>query len=150
MASYHLAELNVARMKAPLDDPLMQDFVALLESVNAEADRSPGFVWRLQTEAGDATAARIFDDPLILANLSVWESLETFQHFTYRSIHVQPFRERRKWFTPIAGPTLALWWIPAGHIPTLEEAKARLEKLSTHGPTREAFTFKQAFPHDAM
>ncbi len=144
--AYHLAQINIARMLAPLDDPRMAGFVDQLEPLNALADASPGFVWRLQDEAGDATSIRVFDDDRILLNMSVWESLETLQDYVYQSTHLAPLRERKQWFEVPDAPHLALWWIPAGHIPTPQEAKARLEHLRRHGPTPQAFTFKQAFP----
>ena len=146
MASrFHLAQANIARMRAPIDDPSMESFRSQLEGINALADASPGFVWRLQTEYGDATAIRAYDDPLILFNMSVWESRESLQAYTYRSPHVGPLRDRREWFEPLDGPTFVLWWIPAGHVPTIEEAKAKLTLLSELGPTPEAFTFRVHF-----
>ncbi len=144
--SYHLAQINIGRMLAPLDDPQMAGFVNQLDPLNALADQSPGFVWRLQDEAGDATSIRVFDDERILVNMSVWESLEALQDYVYRSRHLGPLRDRKQWFEVPRAPHLALWWIPAGHRPTPEEGKARLEHLQRHGPSSEAFTFKQPFP----
>jgi Domain of unknown function (DUF3291) len=141
-----LAQANVAHVHAPLDDPLMEGFRSQLERINALADRSPGFVWRLQSEEGDATAIRAFDDPLILFNMSVWESLETLHAYVYRSDHVRPLRARREWFLPIEGPSLVLWWIPPGHVPDVAEARAKLECLRARGPSLEAFTFRHPFP----
>ena len=143
---FHIAQVNIARMRAPLEDPLMADFVAQLDPVNAVADASPGFVWRFQTEGGNATSARPLPDPLILFNMSVWESFEALQQFVYRSAHIGPLRDRKQWFEPIDGPILALWWIPAGHIPTIEEAQERLKHLGEHGPSPYAFTFRAPFP----
>ena len=145
-SAFHLAQANVARMRAPLADPIMEGFRSQLERINALADRSPGFVWRLQTEEGDATAVRAFDDPIILFNMSVWESLEALHAYVYRSDHVAPLRGRRAWFEPTTGPSLVLWWIPASHTPTVEEARGKLELLRELGPTRAAFTFRQPFP----
>jgi hypothetical protein len=119
---FHLSEFNIARMKASLDDPLMAEFVRLLADVNAAADSSPGFVWRLQTDEGDATGIRAYDDPLML-NLSVWETVESLKEYTYRSLHATPFRKRKEWFEPFDGPSLVLWWIPKGKIPTVEEGR---------------------------
>jgi hypothetical protein len=133
-------------MRAPLHDPIMAGFVAQLAHINAVADASPGFVWRLQTEDGDATAVRAFDDERILVNMSLWESLEALHAYVYRSAHVGPLRERRQWFEPMEGPVLVLWWIEAGHVPTVLEAKQRLAVLAANGPTPEAFTFRQPFP----
>jgi hypothetical protein len=146
MTRFHLAQANIGRIRAPMDDPIMEGFRSQLEPINALADRSEGFVWRLQTEAGDATALRPFpDDDRMLINMSVWESFESLQQFVYRSAHIGPLRDRKEWFEPLAGPILVLWWIPAGHIPTVEEAKNRLAFLAANGPTPQAFTFRQAF-----
>jgi len=147
MTRYHLAQVNIGRLRAPLEDPIMEGFRSQLDPINALADRSPGFVWRLQTEDGNATAIRPFDDDDRMAiNMSVWESLEALQQYVYRSAHVGPLRDRKQWFEPLEGPILALWWIPAGHIPTVAEAKARLELLKERGPSAEAFTFRSPFP----
>ena len=147
MASrYHLAQVNIGRVRAPLDDPIMEGFRTQLDPINALADRTPGFVWRLQTEAGNAMAIRPFDDERMAINMSVWESLDALQQFVYKSAHVGTLRDRQQWFEPIDGPILALWWIPAGHIPTLDEAKERLDHLKAHGPSARAFTFRKAFP----
>jgi hypothetical protein len=141
----HLAQLNVARFRAPLDDPAMAGFVAALEPINALADGWPGFVWRLQTEEGDATAIRAFDDDLMLVNMSVWESVEALAEFVYRSGHLDVMRRRREWATRLAEAHLVLWWVPEGELPTVEEARERLEYLREHGPTPHAFTFKRRF-----
>jgi len=151
IATYHLAQINIARVRAPLDDPLMADFVAQLDAVNAIADESPGFVWRLKAEDGGAsTYVRAFDDDRIIINMSVWESVEALQQYVYRDQHGGVFRDRRKWFEPLADPSLALWWVLAGHIPTIAEGKERLETLARLGPTLEAFTFKSYFPPAEM
>lgn len=142
---YHLAQANIGRILAPLDDSRMKGFVEQLEYINAVADRSDGFNWRLQTEAGDATAVRAFDDDRILFNMSVWDSLEALREYTYRSDHRSPLRDRRKWFGRLERPHLALWWIPAGHIPTIEEAKHRLDLLRDRGPSPDAFTFQRPY-----
>lgn len=142
---YHLAQVNIGRMRAPLDQPIMAGFVARLAEINALADRSPGFVWRLQTEAGDATYLRPYDDDRILFNLSVWESVEQFKDYVYRSAHRELIRQRREWFEQMEEAYMAMWWISAGHIPTIAEAKQRLEHLRQHGETAHAFTFKCIF-----
>ena len=134
-------------MKAPLESPVMAGFVARLDEINALADRSAGFVWRLQTEAGNATYLRPYDDDRILFNLSVWESIEALKAYVYRTAHAEMIRERRSWFEQFDRPFLALWWVPSGHIPSVDEAKQRLEHLEAHGPSQFAFTFKT--PHDA-
>jgi len=143
---FHLAQANIARMRAPLDSPIMEGFRSQLDRINAIADSSPGFVWRLQTGEGNATAIRAYEDDRILFNMSVWESLEALRDYVYRSDHAGPLRSRREWFEPLDGPILVLWWIPADHIPSIEEAKARLAILKSHGPTANAFTFRAAFP----
>jgi heme-degrading monooxygenase HmoA len=143
---YHLAQVNVARMLAPLEDDLMADFVARLDEINAIADGVPGFVWRLQTEAGNATYLRPYDDDRILFNMSVWQSLDALRAYVYSSDHTEVMRQRLRWFERPDQLHLALWWVEAGHIPTIDEAKAKLALLQQHGPTAEAFTFKQPFP----
>ena len=143
---YHIAQVNIARMRGPLDGPVMEGFVARLAEINAAADRSPGFVWRLQTEAGDATYLRPYDDDRILFNLSVWESVEELKDYVYKSAHREVLRQRGDWFEKMEESFLALWWIKAGHIPTIDEAKERLEHLRSCGETAQAFTFKQIFP----
>lgn len=141
----HLAQANIARMRAPIDEPLMEGFVARLEPLNALADSAPGFVWRLQTEEGDATSVRAFDDELVLFNLSVWESIEALEAYVYRSDHVVALRKRAEWFERPRKSPLVLWWIDAGHIPSEEEARQRFELLWDNGPTPEAFTFRNRF-----
>lgn len=144
--AHHIAELNIARMRAPLDDPRMAKFVAWLDPVNGLADESEGFVWRLQTDEGNATAVRAFDDPLILVNLSVWQSLEALKSFVLHPNHSRVMRESRSWFEPLEGPHLVLWWVAAGHRPSPDEARKKLEHLAQHGPTPEAFTFATTYP----
>ena len=145
-SQYHLAQLNIALMRAPLEDPVMDGFSSQLDQINALADRSPGFVWRLQTEEGDATAIQAFDNPLILVNMSVWESLEALHQFVYESDHKSLLRDRREWFHRLEGPGLVLWWVKAGHQPDPEEARRQLELLAKAGPGVDAFTFGKHFP----
>ncbi|MCK6623977.1 MAG: DUF3291 domain-containing protein [Anaerolineae bacterium] len=145
-SKYHLAQVNIGRILAPLDGPLMAGFVARLDEINALADGTPGFVWRLQTEEGNATDLRPYDDDRILVNMSVWESLEDLKAYVYKSAHAEVMRQRRQWFEKFEGMYMTLWWVKAGHIPTVAEAKRRLEYLSEHGPSAHAFTFKQPFP----
>jgi len=147
MRRCHLAQANIGRIRAPLDAPIMEGFRSQLDPINALADRTPGFVWRLKTEDGNAMAIRPdpTDDRMAI-NMSVWESLASLQQFVYQSAHVMTMRDRRQWFEPIEGPILVLWWIPAGHIPTLAEALERLGYLKQHGPSPEAFTFRAPFP----
>lgn len=144
--AWHLAQVNVAVLLAPIDSEQLRGFVEMLEPVNAVADGAPGFVWRLQTEDGDATAIRAFDDDRIIVNLSVWESPEALGDFVFASPHLDVLRRRREWFEKMAAAYVAMWWIPAGAIPTVEEAKARLELLDARGPSPEAFTLREPFP----
>ena len=146
MVRFHLAQANIGRIRAPLEDPIMEGFRTQLDPINALADRSPGFVWRLQTEDGNAMAIRPFADERMAINMSVWDSLETLQQFVYESAHLGPLRDRKQWFEPIEGPILVLWWVPAGHIPTVDEALERLQHLKQHGPSHDAFTFRRPFP----
>ena len=139
---YHIAQVNIARMRGPLDSEVMSGFVARLEEINALADASPGFVWRLQTPAGDATYLRPYGDDRILFNLSVWETVEALRRYVYRTAHAELLRRRHAWFEKFAGVNVALWWVPAGYIPGVDEAKKRLAHLDTHGPTQFAFTFQ--------
>jgi heme-degrading monooxygenase HmoA len=143
---WQLAQLNIGRVRAPMTDPLMADFVAELESVNALADSAPGFVWRLQTEAGDATAIRPYDDDTILINMSVWETVEALKAFVYRTHHADVMRQREKWFERLDAYFIALWWVADGTIPTVLEAKLRLDHLRQHGESPYAFSFKKVFP----
>jgi hypothetical protein len=147
--AHHLAQLNVGRTKAPLDSELLSGFVEALEPVNALADSSPGFVWRLQTEEGDATSIRAFeDDELMIVNMSVWKSIEALWDFVYADEHLAYMRRRREWFERIESH-IVLWWVPAGHTPSVDEALDRLEHLRADGPSERAFTFKQRFPAPA-
>jgi hypothetical protein len=123
----------------------MRDFVDLLDAMNALADASPGFVWRLKTDDNNAIAIRPFDDPLILVNLTVWTGVDALEAYAYRSSHRFALRQRREWFEPPDGPSFVLWWIAAGSTPTVDEAKQRLAHLKAHGPTPYAFTFRARF-----
>jgi hypothetical protein len=142
----HLAQVNIGRMRGPLESPTMAGFVARLDEINALADRSPGFVWRLQDDAGNATAIRAYEDDRIVFNLSVWESIEALKAYAYHSTHAELLRQRSLWFERFEGAFLALWWVPAGHRPSVDEAKQRLVHLERKGPTSFAFTFRELFP----
>jgi hypothetical protein len=144
-AAFHVAQINVARASAPIDSAQLAEFIGALEPVNALAESSPGFVWRLQDDSGDAVSIRVFDDDQIIVNMSVWETIETLFEFAYRSDHVEYFRRRREWFTRYPTTHFALWWVRPGHVPTIDDAKDRLERLEANGPTPYAFTFKQRF-----
>jgi hypothetical protein len=149
MSDYELAQLNIALMREPLESPAMADFVANLDRINALAEASPGFIWRLQSGEGNATALRpLGQDTLV--NLSVWRDVESLNRFVYRSAHVEIMRRRKEWFEPMREAFVVLWWIGKGHRPDVDEAIAKLRHLRAHGPTEAAFTFRQAFlPPDA-
>jgi len=146
MADYHIAQYNIARMRAPLGDPIMAGFLARLDELNHLADRSPGFVWRYQTEEGHSTSVRPYPDEMININMSVWQSIDALHDFAYRGGHAPAYAARHAWFEPLDGYTLVLWWVRAGHLPDVPEAMERLELLRRRGPTPEAFTMKQRFP----
>lgn len=146
MPKHHIAQINIARMLAPIDDPIMEEFVAQLPAINSLADASPGFVWRLQTEEGDATSLKVYDDDMVIVNMSVWENIEFLREYAYRSSHTGVMKYRTRWFSKFDGPYYALWWVPAGHIPTTEEGKERLDHLQKHGDSSYAFSFKNVFP----
>jgi hypothetical protein len=148
MTNLHLAQVNIGRMKAPIDDPVMAGFVERLDEINALADQSPGFVWRLQGGEGNATYLRPFDDERIIVNMSVWESVDHLRAYVYRSGHVEVLKRRQEWFEKMDRPFLAMWWVPAGHRPSIDEAKKRLAHLERLGPTPFAFTFQTLFPPD--
>ncbi len=148
---YLLAQVNIARLRAPLDSPVLADFVAALDPVNAAADAAPGFVWRLQTEDGNATFVRAFEwdeagSAGVIVNLSVWESVEALAAFAYSGAHRRVLRRRRQWFVPMAEAYTALWWIPRGGVPATGDAEERVQHLRAHGPTPHAFTLRVHFP----
>lgn len=145
MTGYQLAQLNIGVIKGPMDSPVMADFAANLDRINALAESMPGFVWRLQTEAGDATSIRPFENENMLVNMSVWRDIKALNDYVYRSAHVELMRRRKDWFERMDEAFLVLWWVPAGHRPTVAEAVVRLELLRAKGPTPEAFTFRHPF-----
>ena len=145
-----LAEINVGRLRAPVDDPLVAEFVDALDEINALADASPGFRRRFQTDDGNAASVRPYADESILINVSVWASVEALGDYVYRSDHTAFLRRRREWFERLSEVVVALWWVPAGSQPSVEDAVARLEHLRRHGPTPYTFTFRDRFgPGDA-
>ncbi|MFZ2648831.1 MAG: DUF3291 domain-containing protein [Burkholderiaceae bacterium] len=146
MPSYQLAQLNIGVIKGPMDSPVMAEFAAALDRINALAEASPGFVWRLQTEAGNATAIRPFENENMLLNMSVWRDVESLSAYVYTSAHVESMRRRREWFEPMREAFLVLWWVASGHRPSVEEALAKLDVLRAKGPSAQAFTFRNAFP----
>lgn len=144
--AYELAQVNIARLKAPLDTPQLKDFVDHLDPVNADADAADGFVWRLQSEEGDATAIPVFGDPWLIINMSVWRDTGALTAFMYQGRHREMLSRRREWFERVEEAMTALWWVPEGHRPTVAEAESRLLHLRTHGPGPYAFTLRTSFP----
>lgn len=140
-----LAQLNIALAKYPLDAPEIKEFVDNLEWVNNIAESSDGFVWRLKDESGDATDIKVFDDPNMIVNMSVWDSVDALKNFMFRSHHRDFMRRKSEWFHRLAEETYVLWWVEDGHVPTLDEALTRLEHLRNKGDTPYAFTFKTNF-----
>jgi hypothetical protein len=145
MSGFQLAQINIGRLVAPYGSPPLAEFVANLGRINALADASPGFVWRLTGAGNDATDIQAFEDPMVAMNMSVWDSLEALAAFAYRSAHRDFMRRRREWFEAPAEAYMALWWVTAGHRPTPAEGRARLEALRRDGPTPFAFSFRQPF-----
>ena len=142
---FQLAQLNIARMRFPLESPEMADFVNNLDRINELADSSEGFVWRLQGDGNDATSLRPFDDDFIIVNMSVWDNLESLKNYVYKSAHTDIFRRRAEWFEKVQEAMVVNWWIPTGQIPTLTESKERLEHLRQNGSSEFAFSFREAF-----
>lgn len=150
MSNLHLAQVNIARARGETTDPVMAEFIARLPEINALAERSPGFVWRLQTEDGDATAVRPYADSRILINLSVWMDLAALRAYVFRSDHAAVMKRRREWFERFESVYVALWWIPAGHRPPVAEAVERLAHTDQHGSTAYAFSFREPFGPEGL
>lgn len=146
MAQWHIAQLNVGTARFDIEDARMHGFTSRLDEINALAEGSPGFVWRLQSDSGNATDIQLTEDPRFIVNLSVWDDIEALFGFAYKTEHAQIMALRRHWFAPHEGPYQVLWWIPAGSLPPPQEALERLALLRDRGPTAEAFTFKKRFP----
>ncbi|KAA6459021.1 DUF3291 domain-containing protein [Acidobacteria bacterium AB60] len=146
MNKYHIAQVNIGRIRAELDDPVMAGFMQRLDEINALADAAPGFVWRLDTGEGNATYLRPFADPRILLNMSVWTDVESLRDYVYKSTHRELLRQRHAWFEKLESAYAALWWVPAGHLPGIDEAKSRIDHLDRNGATQFAFTFQRVFP----
>ena len=146
MAAWHLAQINVGRLIAPNDSPIVAEFVNALDRINAVADASPGFIWRLQSDSGNALDIVVTDDPQMAVNMSVWEDADALFAYVYRSVHTPFMAQRKSWFERFSGAYQALWWVPAGTIPTVDEGLSRLWRLDRFGPTAQAFTFKTQFP----
>lgn len=145
MSNHELAQLNIGIIKGPMDSPVMADFAANLDRINALAEGSPGFIWRLKTDDGDATAIRPFENENMLVNMSVWRDVESLNNYVYGSAHVDMMRRRREWFERMQEFFVVLWWVRSGERPSVDDAIAKLELLRTKGPSPEAFTFRQTF-----
>jgi hypothetical protein len=141
---FQLAQLNLAKPRYPLDDPRMAEVMDNLNRINELGKAAPGFVWILEDDSGNATAIHAFEDPSILINLTVWESIETLRAFAYQTEHVDYVRRRHEWFEPMK-PYMVLWWVPAGSLPSISDSKDRIAHFATHGPTPYAFTFSRLF-----
>ena len=146
MPEFDIAQLNIARARGPLEGEIMAEFMGRLDEINALAEASPGFVWRLKGENNNNTALKVSDDPLFIVNLSAWRSIDELWAFTYASTHKELFRRRFDWFERSPTPSMVMWWIPRGTVLGVDEALARLKRLTADGPTPAAFTFKQRFP----
>ena len=144
MNNFNLAQVNIAKRLAPMDDPIMQDFVNNVEKINAIADVSDGFIWRMQDEDKDLGVA-VFKDDSILINISVWKDLESLFNYTYNSGHIEVFKRKKEWFSKIKMMHMAFWYVPEGYEPTFQDAKNRLDYLNNHGDTPYAFSFKSKF-----
>ncbi|MFE1289113.1 DUF3291 domain-containing protein [Streptomyces sp. NPDC058751] len=149
-ASFELAQVNIARLKAPLDSPRLKDFVDALDPVNAVADAADGFVWRLQSDSGNATDVPVLGDHRLIVNLTVWRDVDALTAFMYRGRHRELLSRRHDWFERVEEAMTALWWVPAGHRPTVAEAESRLLRLREHGPTPHAFGLRSSFPPGAV
>ncbi|MER8012489.1 DUF3291 domain-containing protein [Streptomyces sp. NPDC094149] len=145
-AAYELAQVNIGRLKAPLDSPQLKDFVDNLDPVNADADAADGFVWRLQSDGGDATDIGVFGDEWLIINMSVWRDTNALTAYMYQGRHREMLARRREFFERVAEAMVALWWVPAGHCPTVAEAEERVLHLRANGPTPYAFTLRTSFP----
>lgn len=145
MSEYQLAQLNIAILKEPIDSPALADFVANLDRINALAETSPGYIWRLKSDDNNATSFRPLGDATIV-NMSVWQDIESLNQYVYKSAHTDIMRRRKEWFERMQEAFMVLWWIPAGHHPTIDEALKKLELLRQAGPGSEAFTFRNPFP----
>lgn len=148
-STHELAQVNISRLKAPVESPQLKDFVDHLDPVNADAEAADGFVWRLKSEEGNATDIPVFDDAWLIINMSVWRNTDALTAFMYQGRHREMLGRRAEWFERVREAMTALWWIPKGHRPTVAEAEARLLHLRAHGPTPYAFTLRTSFPPGA-
>ena len=145
MPAYHLAQINIAHLKAPIDDPMIADFVSDLDRINLLAEQSKGFIWRLKDEAGDATSFNPYNDPSYIINMSVWSDVSALKDFVYRSDHLNVYLKRANWFHPMPNAHMGLWWIPIDHIPTIDEAVEKLDLIDRIGISQDAFTFRKTY-----
>ena len=145
MQNYHHAQINDARMRASLDDPIMAEFKTAIDEINANAERSPGFVWRVQNESGDATEIRVYDDPKILVNMSVWQSTPQLKDYVYGSLHKDFFMRRRQWFEKFQGAHFGRWWLTVFKFPSATIVREKIEYLTIHGESPECFAFKNLY-----
>lgn len=145
--NYQLAQINIGRMKGvDINDPIMKEFVENLDAINATAESSEGFVWRLKEDNNNATSLNPYDDEQVIVNISVWQSIEALEKFMYKSSHVEFLRRRKEWFQKFGKPYTAMWWIKAGQYPTVQDAVAKLDQLQKTGATEEVFDFRNKFP----
>ena len=142
---FHIAQFNKAEMRYPLEDERMAEFTSRLDDINVLAEESPGFVWRLKDDSGDATRIRPLGEDWLI-NMSVWTGIAALRNFTYKSRHVELLRGTEAWFKPASAPRLVLWWVRAGTTPSIDEARARLDHLLLKGPSARAFTFGDPYP----
>lgn len=149
VSNYNLAQINISKAVAPLDSPQLKGFVDRLDEINLLAEKQPGFVWRLIGEDNNATDVTWSDDPLVIINMSMWETIDDFRRFVYETDHIQLIQQRRQWFVPLKAPHMALWWVERGHTPSIAEAKQRLQSIDENGSTPYAFTFQKTFPPNA-
>lgn len=145
MTSYQLAQINIAAMKTTFDDPVMSGFVGRLDEINTLAQRSPGFVWRLMVDPSETGYSDITGETNVLVNMSVWETLDDLKNYVFQSRHLELMKAKKKWFNKMQDMHLALWWIPAGHIPDVQEGAGKLRLIRQEGPTAAAFSFAQSF-----
>jgi hypothetical protein len=146
VSRYQLAQLNVGTIKGPIDSPVMAEFVANLDRINALAEQSPGFVWRLKTDEGNATSLSTPLGENVIPNMSVWEDVASLNHYVYKTAHVEIMKRRKEWFERMHDAYMVLWWVPHGHRPTVDEAVERLRHFRAFGATPHAFSFRDAHP----
>lgn len=147
---YYLAQVNIAKMLAPIDSPVMADFVANLDRINALAEGSDGFIWRLKTEGNNATDIKVYDDDFIIVNMSVWRNIDALFAFTYKSSHTEVFKRRKEWFEKMSDMHMCLWYVEEDRMPAAIDTVDRLDYIRKHGETPYAFTFKKRFTVDDM